>query len=323
MNFVYSKVARKLTEWENVETDSQWQNSLTFKLFLFQFINSYSSLIYIAFGRSTYGLCQDNDCLSELDEQLTTIFITNFLLNGVEIGSPIFMLKYRAWKERKAAKKNMLHSADLSIVAVALAAKSGNAKISNTELQQLKNEYESPLEDYMEIVIQYGYIVMFSASFPLAPLLCLLMGIIEVRVDAYKLTDLTRRPIPNQAHGIGNWMQILRFLSFAGIFTNATIIVFTSTMVKIDELEHKWFIWLIIVNALLILKVVIRYFVPEVPALHKQIIEWQEKTVNERINKKDLNRDHRRLTQGLFMQGPDVATAEFARGKISVVNRAS
>jgi len=72
---------------------------------------------------------------------------------------------------------------------------------------------------------------MFSASFPLAPLIALIAGIIELRVDGYKLTDIVRRPLPSGSSGIGNWLQILRFLSFVGIFTNATIIVFTSTMV--------------------------------------------------------------------------------------------
>jgi len=110
---------------------------------------------------------------------------------------------------------------------------------------------------------------MFSASFPLAPFIALVMGIIEVRVDGYKLTDIARRPVPFGSSGIGNWLQILRFLSAVGILTNATIIVFTSTMVKIDELEHAWFIWLIIVAGLLILKVCIRYMIPEVTVLQK------------------------------------------------------
>jgi len=110
---------------------------------------------------------------------------------------------------------------------------------------------------------------MFSASFPLAPFIALVIGIVEVRVDGYKLTDISRRPIPFGSSGIGNWLEILRFLGTIGVLSNATIIVFTSTMLKIDELEHKWFIWLIIVNGLFIIKMVIKYLIPEVPALHK------------------------------------------------------
>jgi len=107
---------------------------LTFKLFMFQFVNSYSSLIYIAFFRASFGTCHNNDCLAELDEQFISIFTVNFLLNGWELGFPIFKMKWKAYKERKAAKENMLHAVD-ELMARALAAKEGNAKISNTELQ--------------------------------------------------------------------------------------------------------------------------------------------------------------------------------------------
>ena len=121
----------------------------------------------------------------------------------------------------------------------------------------------------MEVIIQYGYIVMFSASFPIAPLIALVMGMVELRVDAYKLTDIVRRPLPSGAQGIGNWLQIIRFLGFVGIFTNATIIVFTSTMLNVDNLETKWFIWVLICNVLYILKEAIAYFIPDVPRSHK------------------------------------------------------
>lgn len=39
------------------------------------------------------------------------------------------------------------------IWAKALAIKSGNLEVSNTEEQAFKEAYDSPLEDYMEVVI--------------------------------------------------------------------------------------------------------------------------------------------------------------------------
>ena len=229
-------------------------------------------------------------------------------------------MKWKGYQERKAAKKNKLAEMDL-IWAKALAIKSGNLEVSNTEEQAFKEAYDSPLEDYMEVVIQYGYIVMFSASFPLAPLIALIAGIIELRVDGYKLTDIVRRPLPSGSSGIGNWLQILRFLSFVGIFTNATIIVFTSTMVQVDELETKWFLWLIIINVLYVIKESLAYFIPDAPASHKQIEDWHIKTVNQKIYKKVLDMDKRRENQQLFMKGPNVAKTKFKRNEISVVNR--
>ena len=40
---------------------------------------------------------------------------------------------------------------------------------------------------YPNTVIQYGFITLFVAAFPLAPLFALINNIIEIRLDAYKM----------------------------------------------------------------------------------------------------------------------------------------
>lgn len=77
------------------------------------------------------------------------------------------------------------------------------------EWQSKLDNYETPLEDYMEMVIDYGYVVMFAVAFPLAPLIAFVMVVIEVRIDAYKLCYLTRRPFPIPAQDIGVWYPII------------------------------------------------------------------------------------------------------------------
>ena len=42
-------IARQITNWEHPRTQADYENSYTFKMFLFQFINYYASLIYTAF----------------------------------------------------------------------------------------------------------------------------------------------------------------------------------------------------------------------------------------------------------------------------------
>jgi hypothetical protein len=88
MNIVYGKVAELMTNWENHETETQYSDNLALKLFLFKFINSYISLFYIAFIKSISEGCEGGDCMHELSVQLSTIFIINLCLNGVELGLP-------------------------------------------------------------------------------------------------------------------------------------------------------------------------------------------------------------------------------------------
>ena len=54
-------------------------------------------------------------------------------------------------------------------------------------------------------VIQYGFITIFVAAFPLAPLFALLNNIIEIRLDAYKLVTQFKRPVASRAVDIGQF----------------------------------------------------------------------------------------------------------------------
>jgi hypothetical protein len=50
-NILYGKLAVLLADWENHRTDTEYQDSLITKTFLFQFVNTFASLYYIAFGK--------------------------------------------------------------------------------------------------------------------------------------------------------------------------------------------------------------------------------------------------------------------------------
>lgn len=48
-------------------------------------------------------------------------------------------------------------------------------------------------DDYLEMLIQYGFLCMFVAAMPLAPLFALFNNVIEIRLDAWKhLTQMKR-----------------------------------------------------------------------------------------------------------------------------------
>ena len=77
-------------------------------------------------------------------------------------------------------------------------------------------------DEYIELVIQYGYITLFAATFPLAPVLALINNIFEIRIDAYKYTTQLRRPVGDQARDIGIWHQILSFINYMAVFSNVS-----------------------------------------------------------------------------------------------------
>lgn len=53
---VYTRIATFLTDWECLRTQTEHDNSLTFKFYILQFVNYYSSLFYLAFFKGRYAI---------------------------------------------------------------------------------------------------------------------------------------------------------------------------------------------------------------------------------------------------------------------------
>ena len=106
LQFVYNKLAIWLTDWENPPTQTAYKDSFTRKMALFQFVNNYTSIIYIAFFKSElivgtpgryrrvlgkYRLdgCSEQGCFLELAIQIATIMVgQQIFYNITEIGIP-------------------------------------------------------------------------------------------------------------------------------------------------------------------------------------------------------------------------------------------
>jgi Calcium-activated chloride channel len=54
------------------------------------------------------------------------------------------------------------------------------------------------------LVLQFGFVTLFVAAFPLAPLFALFNNIVELRSDANKFVTQFRRPVAARASSIGN-----------------------------------------------------------------------------------------------------------------------
>ncbi|KHN88142.1 Anoctamin-4, partial [Toxocara canis] len=217
LSYVYTFLALKLTDWECPRTQTEFDNSYTFKVYLFQFINYYSSIFYIAFikgsissvpGRRILGLrpeeCDPAGCMVELVPET-----------------------------KRQKSERLRHEKQLEM-------KCSKEEVPRWERDYVLNPiYEQFLfDEYLEMVIQFGFVTLFVSAFPLAPLFALLNNIMEIRLDAYKFLITTRRPMPQRAKDIGIWLPILDGISRAAVLVNAFVIAFTSDF--IPKLVYRW-----------------------------------------------------------------------------------
>uniref|UniRef100_A0A671VIY5 Anoctamin n=1 Tax=Sparus aurata TaxID=8175 RepID=A0A671VIY5_SPAAU len=238
---LYEKVALLLTNLEQPRTESEWENSFTLKMFLFQFVNLNSSTFYIAFflGRFTgrpgaylrlinrwkLEECHPSGCLIDLCMQMGIIMVLKQTWNNfMELGYPLIQ---NWWTRRRLRREH------------GQKAKAGFPQWERDYNLQPMNAY-GLFDEYLEMILQFGFTTIFVAAFPLAPLLALLNNIIEIRLDAYKFVTQWRRPLPSQAKDIGIWYGILEGIGILSVITNAFVIAVTSDFIPRLVYAYKY-----------------------------------------------------------------------------------
>ncbi|KAM9860798.1 anoctamin-1a isoform 1-T1 [Aulostomus maculatus] len=230
---IYGSIARWLTTLEVPKTDKSFEERLIFKTFILKFVNAFTPIVYLAFFRGrlvgrpgnylyvvgSYRMeeCAHAGCLMELCIQLCITMLGKQLIqnNLFEIGIPKLKKLLRKRKSELDTKQE----------------EEQNKTLHRHEKDHFLGPFVGLSPEYMEMIIQFGMVTLFVASFPLAPLFALLNNIIEIRLDAKKFVMELRRPIAAKAKDIGIWYNLLRGLSKVAVIVNAFVISFTSDFI--------------------------------------------------------------------------------------------
>uniref|UniRef100_A0A0G4FED9 Anoctamin transmembrane domain-containing protein n=1 Tax=Chromera velia CCMP2878 TaxID=1169474 RepID=A0A0G4FED9_9ALVE len=86
--------------------------------------------------------------------------------------------------------------------------------------------YDGTFDDYMEMVIQYGYITLFAVVFGVGGLCAFLSNFVEVFADLYKLLFVYRRPVPRRCKTLGAWGIILKITLWVSVVSNSWTFTF-------------------------------------------------------------------------------------------------
>lgn len=248
---VLTRVATQLNDYENYETDESYHAALTQKIFVLNFIVSYlpiflTAFIYVPFGRllvpylDVFSLTARP--FAEHEKQLEVPTTSTFAINPARLRKQVIYFtvtaqivnfaietllpiikrrgfnKYQQLKTERAAKNG----------GAAPAASANDSPEEADFLARVRNEAQLGVydvaSDLREMIIQYGYLVLFSVVWPLAPVSFLINNWIELRADATKICLEMQRPTPHRADTIGPWLDSLSFLTWLGSITTAALV---------------------------------------------------------------------------------------------------
>ncbi|CUG86477.1 Hypothetical protein, putative [Bodo saltans] len=230
---------------ENNRTDTEEAFQTISKSFFFYFFSNFFAIFSIAlYPSNTSFVCFNNneyrifngtwyptlpadapaigstDGPDRLDEimyqMLFTTVVKPFVQNILELLMPFMKAKWRVYQDTQKSKGVYHKPRPLQ--------EEANALWKESQLEP----YESTSGDYLEITLQFGFMTMFAAAFPLATVAALLYNILEIRLDALKLVEFSQRPVARPAVGIGAWRGIQFFISAMSVVSNGYMVAVLS-----------------------------------------------------------------------------------------------
>ncbi|CAL2038974.1 unnamed protein product [Caenorhabditis brenneri] len=143
-----------------------------------------------------------------------------------------------------------------------------NPEITQAELESVMAVYARPLDDFLEMFIQFGYVLLFSPAFPLAAACASFNNLLEIKVDAFKLCNTVQRPFGRRVKDIGAWQKAMELLGVLGVIVNCALIG-QSGLVQCIWPDLSWggqiLIVVVLEHVILASKMIIDILVPDVP----------------------------------------------------------
>jgi hypothetical protein len=224
---IYKFLAHLLTEYENHRTEEEYKSHYIVKLFLFQMVNFFSGLYYVAFfrqgvnpdGEQNYTTvlsddyrdsCGENgDCMGMLSMSvLTTLVMVIVMTIFSEEIMPYFKRQLRLREPRSWWE--LEQTLQLGVVDPA------RRLVTDTTV-----------DFFCKKIMLYGLVVMFATAMPLAPLIFFISIMVDFHFIGQRKIKHTRRTLALNSGSIGQWEAVIVFVNLVAVLTNAFLLIHT------------------------------------------------------------------------------------------------
>uniref|UniRef100_A0A3Q3VQR9 Anoctamin n=1 Tax=Mola mola TaxID=94237 RepID=A0A3Q3VQR9_MOLML len=266
---VYKMVAQALTEYENHREESAFQNHLTAKVLVFTFFNYFAVLFHIAFFKQDVPL---------LRKRLASLLVMTQLVNQLtEVVIPFLVDRFFSAPHRTGSEDDPEED-----------------KFRN---QSTLPAYPGLFAEYIELLVQFGYLSLFSCVYPLMAVLLLINNLTEIRSDAYKICKLFRKPFSPPVANMGVWQIAFEVLSFVSVMSNCWLLLSPRLQELLQEggmsSTNIVLLAVLVEHVLILVKVVLRVLIPDEPDWIRKKREHIEYTsmqaLREQVNPKMFN----------------------------------
>ena len=279
VNYIFMFIAICLNNWENHRLRSTSENHLGVKLVTFRFVSTFYSIFWLAFMDNQQQ--SDQERVYNVRFQLVTLFVLSLLCPNI---ISFFWYQYGmdvlCYKRNKKLKKVKLHRVTSRSFFIDSSTNDNSNNNDDNDKPDLlpsssKNQHSRYIDEcvwndiqfqltrpvlpeilynYITDVISHGYIMIFSAVFPLTALLVFINNFFKGRLQYFNLLN-ARRPHPwgikqyisihinilsiiiynkyniSASPGIGIWKIVMSAMNIFATVTNMGFLIFRTSSV--------------------------------------------------------------------------------------------
>ncbi|KAI5105450.1 hypothetical protein C0J45_5122, partial [Silurus meridionalis] len=251
----YRTVALKLTEWENHREESAFQTHHTTKVLVFTFFNNFAVLFHIAIFKQDLHL---------LRKRLSSLLILSQVVNQfTEVVVPFVVDRFYSSSQKEL--------------------KEDDPAADHMQAEGSLPPFPGLFLEYIELLVQFGYLSLFSCVYPLTAVLLLINNITEIRGDAFKICRLFRKPFSPPEASIGVWQAAFEVLAFFSVMTNCWLL-FLAPRIKAYTQDvglnpsTVLVFFIMVEHVLIVVKMILAFVIPDEPdwvQIKRQQIEYR------------------------------------------------
>ena len=264
-SLIFLPIARMLTDNENHRTETNYEDEIITKILIFDLINNYAVVLFTAFLKDwllnscdkTYG------CIYDLRVLLFATVIARAFFELIPLITPYLWFFY-VWLFLRTPEPE-----DEELI--------GDADDDTQYMKEVDlSIYEGTVQEYSESVFQYGFITLFNVALPMIVLVTLGENLLKIRMSAWKLCALSRRPHVFLAEDVGRWQNLMDVMNVFGAIVTVAIIVFVEKGFDDYSLYSKIVIFLVSEQILLFMQYLLTCLIAEEPEWVSDCAKRQE-----------------------------------------------
>lgn len=222
---IHQPLAARLTAWEDHRTLRGHNTALVLRSSVFAIVNHYFSLMWLGFflDRGTDDASAATDVATHLLFMMLTATLTSL------VKQQLSSTRSRKRRNDESYSYRGLNGSRDSIDEHSGGDEASAAREVSEVLQQAALPAANDrVEEHVELVSQWGFIVLFAATMPSLCVLAVLHNLVALRHEVSKLLDDFRRAARQRARDLGTWTTVLDAIVWLSVITNGLIVTYAS-----------------------------------------------------------------------------------------------